>query len=179
MDGWLFSILVWLVTTSAWSLAMATANTCLTCCPVECGTGGGFCSSTPASVTITATGFSNNGCSACADYNATYIIPRDTGLPFPSNCNWILVSNKGCRIVGNNDSATVSFSLNGTDTEIGASISINGPSGIPKSLVFWSAILGAAPVACGSLGTFTVPINTIFDSAACNHDSSDLTVTIT
>lgn len=146
------------------------------CCGVECGTGGGYCSSTPANVTITATGFTNNGCANCANYNATYIIPRDTAFPHPNNCNWQLSAAKGCAAPGNGDFISAAFLASGTDTEFRAQIAINTP--VATTHVFWSTIMGASPIACGGFGTFMVPINTIFSQNDCFHDGSDLTVTI-
>lgn len=152
------------------------------CCGTPCGTAGA-CSTTPASATVTFTGYTNNGCSSCANYNATWIVNRNTAIPFPSNCFYLKIetgspSPKGCASNPDADSVSVDFSVSGSDTILGIGYSINGPAGGPRNLQFWQGSLGTAPVACGGLGTFMLPFNTSFIADACSHDSSDVEVTI-
>lgn len=85
---WLLAILVWLCTTSALPLAMAAANTCLTCC-TACST---WCDETSAQIRVTISGLvdsasPNNpitaGCCA-SSMDGVYILNRSA----ISNCAW-------------------------------------------------------------------------------------------
>lgn len=150
------------------------------CCGTPCGTVSGVCSSTPASITVTATGFSNNGCSACADYNATWIVNRNTNITiFPSECYWErLETTKGCRVVPNVDQVAAFFDDVAGDVELTIQIGINVALGVPRNIQLWKTNLGALPVACEGFGTFAVPFDSTIIDTACTHDGSDLTVTI-
>jgi hypothetical protein len=151
---------------------------CPCCSGTPCGSNGS-CSSTPINATVTVSGFTNNGCPSCANYNATYIANRDSGFPFPANCRWVTSgATKGCTMVGQGEGVTVEFDVVGADTRITVQHFINGPTGTPRNNILWRDLLGTAPIACGGFGTFTVPYDSTFDAGACTHDLSDVTVTI-
>ncbi len=154
------------------------------CCPTgtPCGTAG-VCSSTPTNVTVTFTGYANSTCTTCANYNATWIVNRNTNFPWPNNCSYLhteggITSPKGCATTPNGDSVNASFTASGADTILGISYAINGPSGGARNLQFWTSNLGPSPIACGGLGTISVPLDTSFIATACTHDGSNITVTI-
>lgn len=80
----LLPILVWLFTTAALPLVMATANTCADCCGTPCPvcTNGTM----PQTIQVDVSGVTNGTCSDCNDLNATYIVAVDSAGA--SKCTW-------------------------------------------------------------------------------------------
>lgn len=175
----LLAIAVYLWTTGALPLAMATANTCLTCCAtVNCGTG---CSSTPTSIAVTVTGYSNNGCSTCADYNATYICTKDP--IFPSSCRYLVYPALSCQsdpiLHPTADTVEVTLSALAGQTTIAVILIINGSQAQSRTVSWQDLALGASRQDCANLGTITVPWLSTSATATprCDHDGSDASVT--
>lgn len=140
------------------------------CCGAACGDG---CSTTPTEATVTITGFTNNSCLACADYNTTYIIPRD--LTFAAQfCGFRSFFSFGCDVGATpTDVVLVRIGLTGGDTVVLVSLQINAVTSITN----WDANLGSGPIGCGGYGTFNVPF-TSTGGSLCSHDGSSATVTL-
>jgi hypothetical protein len=144
---------------------------CPCCVAVACGTG---CSSTPVTISVTLTGYGNNSCSTCADYNTTYVLTRGSGT-----CRYEVFPNMSCDAAGN-DWIQATLSLTGGQTRIVVEAQINGTVGhVDDSDIFWQKDIAAGPIACKDYGTFAAPF--LLASGAglrCTHDSSDATVTL-
>ena len=149
---------------------------CLCCgTPVNCGTG---CSSTPSSIAVTLTGFSNGTCTSCADYNATYICSK---ADFLGPCYYRVLPAMSCEIPPAGDSVDVQLSASGGNTTIRVDCFINGNSATNppgQTVIVWRDLnLGTARQDCANLGTIVVPWLSSTSSDRCAHDGSDATVT--
>ena len=173
LDVWLELLMSLFFAMGCTPLAFFQAN-CPCCTPVNCGTG---CSSTPSSISVTVTGYSNNGCSTCADYDATYICTRDT--IFPTQCQYIVYPALSCQTAAQADSVTVTLSALGGQTTIAVVVIINGSQAQSRTVSWQDLALGASRQDCAGLGTITVPwlSTSATPTPRCDHDGSDATVT--
>jgi hypothetical protein len=145
--------------------------TCVCCPQATCGDA---CTTFPASITVTFSGFSNTAaCTSCASYNTTYVINNSTTSP---TCTYSRPTNPGpC---SGSDAVTIALSLQGGQTRLVITNSINVDASPLHTVVIFQKDLGAGPIACSGYGTDTIPMSSTPFEVRCAHDGSSATVTL-
>lgn len=132
------------------------------CCPAagctHCASG-----TTPASYQLEASGFSNNGCANCANYNSTFVVPQNGGA---TSCFFTLINLGIC--AGDDWDMTI------TATAITVIIDVDFIA--DTDLPTFAKTGLTAPFDC-SASAEAFPVTFAGDQTLCFHDGSDLIVT--